>query len=135
MFATSLFALVLAQTPINGCAGADPAIISAGVQGVSHQRGTNIYHVKVGVANLGRMRQASNVLQFIDVYLDDNKIDARGVPPLAPGQRFGTVFDYKRSSDAGDGSSTLRFQLRFRQPSPPGAQDCNPGNDTHSLTL
>ncbi len=135
MLATSLLALILAQSPGAACSGANPAIVSAGVQHVTQLGGTTVYHLNVAVVNLGRMRQASNVLQFVDVFLDDNKIDARGIPPLAPGQRYTFGFDYRRSSDAGDGSSTVRFQLDFRQPSPPGNQDCNLANGVYSITL
>ena len=88
-----------------------------------------------GVTNLGSKKQATNVLQFVDVYLNGTKVDSRGIPPLAAGKSYTFGYDVKRASDAGEGTSHLRFQLDFRQPNPPGSQDCNPTNDVFRLNI
>jgi hypothetical protein len=125
---------LLAQNP-STCSGADPAIVSVVVQGMTPSGGLNVYHLKGTVTNLGHAKQSSDVLQFVDIFYDRNKVDAHGIPPLAPGQHYTFGYDFKRSSDAPDGSSHIRFQLDMRQPSAPGSQDCNLGNDRFVLNL
>ena len=99
-----------------GCNGPDPAIVSVAVKNVDHNGAINVYHIRGTVTNAGKRAQTSNVLQFVDVYLNDQKTDARGVPPLRPGQSYTFGYDFQRSTDAGDGTSQLRFQLNMRQP-------------------
>ena len=126
--------LLLAQN--TACSGADPAIVSVRVASSTVQAGNTIYHLTGIVQNVGKVKQASNVLQFIDIDIGGTgKVDSRGVPPLAPGQRYTFGYDFKRSSGAGLGSSRLHFKLDFRQPSPPGSQDCNPANDEFTLRV
>lgn len=126
--------MLLAQNA--ACSGADPAIISVRVASDSLQGGNTIYHLTGIVQNVGKAKQASNVLQFVNVDIGGTgKVDTRGIPPLAPGQRYTFGYDFKRSSDAGTGSSRLHFKLDFRQPSPPGSQDCNTGNDEFTLRV
>lgn len=135
MLLTVLFGtLLLAQN--TACSGADPAIVSVRVAGSSQQAGNTIYHLIGVVQNVGTAKQASNVLQFVDVDIGGTgKVDTRGIPPLKPGQKYTFGYDFKRSSDAGNGSSRLHFKLDFRQPSPPGSQDCNPANDEFTLRV
>ncbi|HTX02642.1 MAG TPA: hypothetical protein VMD07_03090 [Candidatus Acidoferrales bacterium] len=126
--------LLLAQN--TACSGADPAIVSVRVASSTVQAGNTIYHLTGIVQNVGKVKQASNVLQFVDIDIGGTgKVDSRGVPPLAPGQRYTFGYDFKRSSGAGLGSSRLHFKLDFRQPSPPGSQDCNPANDEFTLRV
>ena len=126
--------LLLAQN--TACSGADPAIVSVRVASSSVQAGNTIYHLSGVVQNVGKAKQASNVLQFVDIDLGGTgKVDSRGIPPLAPGQQYTFGYDFKRSSDAGAGSSRLHFKLDFRQPSPPGSQDCNAANDEFTLRV
>jgi subtilase family serine protease len=132
-----LSVLLLSNTTVaaaTSCNGADPAIVAALVKGVTQNGGTNIYHLGGTVSNLGNRRQTSNVLQFVDVYLNGAKVDARGIPPLRPGQSYAFGYNFQRSADAGDGTSRLRFQLDMRQPAGTG-QDCNTGNDSFSLRV
>jgi hypothetical protein len=129
-FSTAL----LAANP-SACAGADPAIVMVAVAATTQQGPLNLYHLSGTVVNLGNRKQASNVLQFVDIFIDGQKADARGIPPLAPGQRYHFGYDFKRSTDSAARSTRFRFQLDFRQPSPPGAQDCNPNNDTFLLRV
>jgi hypothetical protein len=133
----ALIALVatLGTAPAPTCAGANPAIVSVGIANVVPTGELNTYHITGTVTNLGNQPQANNVLQLVDMYMVGEKLDAKGVPPLAPGQSYNFAFDYQRSRDAGNGSTHLRFQIDMHQPSPPGSEDCNPNNGTYTLTL
>ena|SRR5579862_1705579 len=127
--------LLLAQTATasasTACAGPDPAIVSAAVKGVSADGGLNRYLLSGTVENLGNAAQASNTLQSVDIYKGSEKLDAKSIPPLKPGQSY--VFSYVsvRSRDAGKGTTKLTFQLDVRQPS----QNCNAGNDRYSVNF
>jgi hypothetical protein len=138
MLAIPILSVFLLSSPTvafaAGCRGADPAIVSVAVKGVSNNGGTNVYHLSGTVTNAGNARQSSNVLQFVDVYINGAKSDARGIPPLRPGQSYTFRYDFQRSSDAGDGTSRLRFQIDMRQPAGT-AQDCNLGNDSFLLRV
>jgi len=133
----ALFAIVatLGTAPAPTCAGANPAIVSVAVENVAANGALNTYHITGTVTNLGSQPQANNVLQFVDMYMAREKLDAKGIPPLAPGQSYTFAFDYQRSHDAGNGSTNLRFQIDMHQPSPPTLEDCNPRNGTYTLTL
>jgi hypothetical protein len=122
---------LLAANP-SPCAGADPAIVGVTVASTTQQGSLNVYHLSGTVKNLGNRKQASNVLQFVDIFIDGQKADTRSIPPLAPGQPQPFFYDFKRSSDAAARSTRFRFQL---DPSPRGAQDCNPNNDTFLLRV
>lgn len=136
MLLTVVLGTMLLAQNAPACSGADPAILSVRVAGSSQQAGNTIYHLSGVVQNVGKAKQASNVLQFVDIDIGGTgKVDSRGIPPLAPGQKYTFGYDFKRSSDAGDGSSHLHFKLDFRQPSPPGSQDCNAGNDEFTLRV
>ena len=128
----ALTAILLAQNPAT-CSGPDLAITSVTVAGVTPSGGNNVYHLRGTVTNLGHARQPSNALQFVDIFYRGDKLDSRGVPPLAPGQHYTFGYDFQRSADANAGTSALRFTLDFRQPA--GAQDCNTANDTFRLTF
>lgn len=138
MLAIPLLSVLLLSNPtivpVAGCLGADPAIAAVSVKNVSQNGGTNVYHLSGTVTNAGNARQPSNTLQFVDIFINGQKSDSRGVPPLRPGQSYTFGYDFRRSSDAGDGSSRLRFQIDMRQPAGT-AQDCNPNNDTFRLRV
>jgi hypothetical protein len=127
-----LFALALVPgpAPAAGCAGANPAITSAVVKNVTTSGGLNNYHIVGTVTNLGTQGQPSNTLQFVDVYIDGQKRNDRGIPPLAPGQSYNFGFDWSRSTGAGPGTTTVRFRIRMVQGS-----DCNPANGSNSVTF
>jgi hypothetical protein len=127
--------MTLGTAPARTCAGADPAIVSVAVQNVVPAGGLNTYHITGTVTNLGNQPQANNVLQSVDMYMVREKLDAKGIPPLAPGQSYTFAFDYQRSRDAGNGSTNLRFQIDMHQPAAPTWEDCNPNNGTYTLTL
>ncbi len=118
------------------CAGPDPAITSVAVKSVSQSSGVNRYTLGVTVTNGGSQAQANDVLQFVDIYqVPGEKLDAKGVPPLQPGQSYTFTYVTMRANDAGNGTTHMRFQLDVRQPSPAGAADCNAANDSYTLTF
>ena len=132
MLETLLATLLLAQNGV--CSGADPAITSVVVAGMTPSGALNTYHLKGTVANLGKTRQPSNTLQFVDIYYDTNKVDARSIPPLGPGEQHTFTYDFQRASDARANSSHFRFVLDFKQAtSPTAAQDCSAANDVFRL--
>lgn len=127
--------LALTQTSVASataaCAGADPSITAVTVQSVTPQggpNGLNRYNLVGTVVNTGSEAQASNVLQFVDIYAYGNKLDERGIPPLRPGQSYTFSYPWLRSSDAGNGTTTLNFRMDMRQ-----GQDCSPTNGSYSL--
>jgi hypothetical protein len=129
-----LTALLVALAPApsaaraQSCAGPNPAITSLAVKDVTTSGNLNTYHLDGTVTNLGTQGQPSNTLQFVDIYIDTQKRNDRGIPPLAPGQSYNFGFDWTRSSDAGPGTTTARFRLRMVQGS-----DCNPANGVRSI--
>jgi subtilase family serine protease len=125
-----IFALAPLGAPAATCAGANPAITSAVVKNVTSSGGLNAYHLVGIVTNLGSQGQASNTLQFVDIYVDRQKLDDRGIPPLAPGQSYTFGYVWQRSADAGNGTTTVYFRMDMRQ-----GQDCNPANGTYSVTF
>ena len=117
------------------CTGADLRT-SVSVAGMTQEGELNVYHLAGTVTNVGKMKQAPNVLQFVEIYLDGTgRIDTRGIPPLKPGQNYAFGYDFKRSSDAGDGTSTLSFRISMRQPQTPTVQDCNPAAGITSVEI
>lgn len=117
------------------CIGADPAIVSAHVKGITNDGQVNRYTLNIRVINFGNLKQPSNVLQSVEIYQNGIKLDTKGLPPLRPHQAYAFPYVFQRSIDAGDGTSTLALKLVMRQPSPPGKQDCNAANDSYSVTF
>jgi len=135
----TLALVALTQTSVSvaraACSGADPAIVSATAKGPTSDGQINRYAVNIRVANLGRMKQPSNLLQSVEIWQNGIKLDVKGLPPLKPGQSYAFTYVYQRSADAGVGTSTLNLKLTMRQPSPPGNMDCNPNNDNRTVTF
>lgn len=117
------------------CAGADPAITSVAVADVTPAGGVDQYHLAGTVVNRGGADQASDVLQFVDVYQNGQRLDAKSIPPLAAGQSFTFTYVSLRSVQAGKDTTTLHFRLRMRQPSPGGREDCSTGDDAAAITF
>lgn len=128
----ALFAALLAPLGASAasCAGANPAITSAVVKNVTPAGQLNTYHMTGTVTNLGSTGQPSSTLQFVDIYVDGQKRNDRGIPPLAAGQSYSFAFDWSRSGDAGPGTTTVRFRIRMVKGS-----DCNPANGSNSVTF
>jgi hypothetical protein len=135
LFALFVFALGSIGPAQAACPGADPAIVAAGVRSTTSDGSVNRYTIAIRVANVGRAKQPSNLLQSVDIYENGIKLDTKGLPPLAPGKGYTFTYVYQRSTDAGAGTSVLRMHLIVHQPSPPEKQDCNFGNDILTLTF
>jgi hypothetical protein len=108
--------------------GPDPAIVSVAVKGMQSSGGLNHYTLRGKVANLGGTGQASNTLQFVDIYKGSTKLDSRGVPPLRPGESYTFEYVSDRSADAGAQTTALGFRMDVRQPANTGSQPCNTSN-------
>lgn len=117
----TLATLVLIQACMGSawavCTGANPAVTAATVNNVSTVGQENQYHLTATVTNIGSAAQAKNTLQFVDIFQYGQKLDAKGIPPLNPGQSYTFSYMWPRASDAGTGTTTLTFRLDERQPS------------------
>ena len=101
-----LLALLLAQN--GSCSGSDLAV-SARVAGVTTDgNGLNHYALAVTVKNEGG---GSSGWQFVDVFKNGEKKDAKGIPSLASGQSYTYTYHYNRAADAGNGTLALDFRL------------------------
>ena len=118
------------------CGGADPAITTVAVKSVTQAGGINHYTLTGTVVNDGSQAQAKDTLQFVDIFQQPGeKLDAKGIPPLAPGQSYTFSYVMLRSAEAGNGTTTLHFQLDLHQPAPSASSNCNTANDTYSVTF
>jgi len=116
-----LAVLAVAEFPIGAnaadCMAGSPEVATVSVARIDHTAHLNLYHVRVTVSNRGNESQAGNTLQFVDVTQYGNRLDDKGIPPLAPGQSYSWTYVWKRSADAGTGTTPLNFQYRPYQPS------------------
>ena len=115
------------------CNGAHPVVKFAGTSMVGDYQ-VNRYTISFTVTNRGKIKQASNVLQFVDIFQDGIKRDTRSIPPLKPRQIFSTTYVYPRSADAGRGTTTLTLRLNMRQPAGTAA-NCSTANDSATVTF
>ena len=126
-------ALLCAQTATasasTACAGADPAIGSVVVKATSSDGNLNRYELAGTVTNVGSAAQASNVLQFVDIYAGSVKLDAKAIPPLKPGESYAFSYVSTRSRDAGKGTTKLEFRLD------PAPQACRAGDTSQTVTF
>ena len=115
------------------CAIADPAIVSAHAAPPVQNGALWHYTITINVKNLGPKGQGSNVLQSVDVFQNGTKVDAKSVPPLAPGKAFPAVYAFDRADGAAP--NTTRFLFKLDIHSPAGAPDCNAANDLYRLVV
>ncbi len=125
-----LIGLTAAAVPAAMCSGPNPAIVSAAVSNVTTNGSLNTYNIAGTVRNLGSQGQASNTLQFVDIYQYGNKLDSKAIPPLAAGQSYRFTYQWQRNVEARQGSTPLQFRIRMVQGS-----DCNPANGVRRLTF
>lgn len=134
MFRIAIFVLLtVTSTSAAGmaagtCAGPDPSLGKVAVGSVTTSGNLNNYHITGTVTNVGGATQAKDVLQSVDIYMADQKLDAKSIPPLAAGQSATFDYVYQRSKDAGQGTTRLRFVLDMHNPSGT-AQDCSTQDD------
>jgi len=108
----ALAVFVAAQLPGAAVSCGSPAVTAVRVHSVTPTRYLNYYHVTATVTNRGDETQAANVLQFVDVNQYGNRLDDRGIPPLAPGQSYTVSYTWKRAVDAGKWTTPLDFSIR-----------------------
>jgi hypothetical protein len=77
---------------------------------------------------MGATGQPSNLLQSVDIFNAEDKLDTKSIPPLKPGESFTFTYVSVRSSQAGKGTTQLGFQLDPISP-------CTVGNDRYLLTF
>jgi hypothetical protein len=135
-----LLALFFPSTPLVAlnaptCTGADPAIVNATVQSTTSNGNLNHYVVAITTQNVGSTKQASNLLQSIDVYQDAVKVDQKGLQPLAAGKSQTVTYAFDRATEAANHSTHLRFALDFHAVAVPGSADCNAGNNQFRLDV
>lgn len=120
---TALAVLFVAQLPCVAAAATcgGPRVTAVAVRSVSPTRYLNYYHVTATVTNRGEA-QPADVLQFVDVNQYGDRLDDRGVPPLATGQTYTVSYTWKRAVDAGSGTTPLNFSVRPVAPS--SVNDC-----------
>jgi hypothetical protein len=130
-----LAALTVVPSPANAaCSGPDPSIASVSLGHVSTNGGLSTYRFNGSIVNAGNATQASNVLQFVDVFQSGEKSNSIGIPPLRLHQSYAFSYSAQRSADAGSGTTKLLFRLRMKSPAG-SAQDCSTGNDSFTLTF
>ncbi len=135
LLAPFLFSAPLVAASAPTCAGADPAIIGAAVKSTTQNGSLNHYVIAITVRNLGSMKQASNLLQSVDVFQNGNKVDQKGLQPFKPGTSQTVTYAFDRSTEADAKTTHFRFQLDFHMIAVPGNADCNTGNDTFRLDV
>jgi len=127
------FVLAVPAPGSAACAGPDPAITSVVVKSVTQAGGMNHYTLVGTVTNAGGQAQANDTLQFVDISQHPGeKLDAKGIPPLRPGESYTFSYETLRATDAGSGTTTLHFQLDERQPA---GSDCDTSNDSFTLSF
>jgi hypothetical protein len=125
---------LLAMAPGSGasCPAADPAITKVSTSHAATGDGLNTYTLNVTVANIGSAGQPGNTLQSVAIYLDGQKKDVKGLPPLRAGQTYSFPYVVHRSADAAAGTTSVRFQLvRIA----PAEANCPGTNDTMRVVI
>lgn len=111
----TVFLLVQSAVGANAatCAGPNPMITRVAIQNVTTGL-LNQYHIVGTVVNWGE-RQASNTLQFVDLYQYGVKLDSKGIPPLGHLQSSTFSFTWQRNPEADRWSTDLDFKMDIVQ--------------------
>ena len=124
----------VAQLPMGGvaatCGSSNLTVTHVTVASVTRTRYLNLYHVTATVTNRGSAQPAS-AMQFTDVKQYGDRLDDRGVPPLAPNQSYTISYTWRRAVDAGNWTTPLEFQIR---PVSPMSDSCV-ATGTSSITF
>ena len=86
------------------------SLANVGVKNMTSDGNLNHYQINGVVTNNGAT-QPSSTLQAVDIYKGTVKKDSKSIPPLKAGQSFTFTYVSDRSSDAGKGTTHLRFVL------------------------
>lgn len=135
MIATIAFLATTTAAFATPCTGVDLAVGSVSVKSVTKTGNLNRYEITGTVTNVGAASQGSDALQSVDIYQGKEKLDSKSIPPLKMKQSYTFPYVFMRSSDAGNSTTHLRFQLNVTHPSPPDSQICNMANDSFTLTF
>lgn len=128
-----MLATILIAAMASGCTGTQPGVVAVALHGVTRTPYLDRYRIEATVSNSGERAQAGNTMQFLDVMYYGTRIDARGIPPLAPGQSYTVTYVWPRSADAGHLTSPLDFQIRPVSPS--SAESCTGGGRSAGITV
>jgi len=124
----------MAAAPV--CSGAATAIATVrAYPPTDGDSGINLYRIGVTVENVGAGKQAGNTLDSVVMYQQGVKTDVKGLRPLAAGASQTVIFSFQRSTDAGRGTTKLRFRVASNQPNLPRDPNCNAASDTASTTV
>jgi hypothetical protein len=115
------------------CGGTEPGVVAVTLHGVTRTQYLDRYRIQATVSNSGERAQAGDTLQFLDVMYYGTRIDARGIPPLAPGQSYTVTYVWPRSVDAGRLTSPLNFEVR--PVSPGSSEGCTGGGRGAGITV
>jgi hypothetical protein len=117
---------LLAMTT-NACAG--PAITHAAASELGSNGNLTQYDVAITVKNTGSQGEPASLLQSVQVYQDQTKVDQKGTQPLSAGGSATVHYRFSRSSEAEQGSTHLHFRLVLRDPHGTPFSDCTPDNN------
>jgi hypothetical protein len=135
IIAAAAFLAMTAPAFASNCGGVDLSVGSVSVKNVTTSGNMNRYEITGTVTNVGSSSQAANALQSVDIYQGNDKLDSKSVPPLQAGKSAMFSYVSTRATEAGNGTTQLRFQLNVRQPSMADSQTCNMVNDSFTLTF
>jgi hypothetical protein len=125
---------VMLAAALAGASCANPSILSAAVQSATANGALKHYTIAITVKNLGNVRQPSNLLQSVDVFQDDQRVDRIGLQPLGPKRSQTVTYGFDRSADAGDGTTNLLFTLDFNGRTGKNV-DCHGGNENFTFSV
>jgi hypothetical protein len=108
-FAITIF-LLAALTPGTACACSNLSLGNVATKNMTSDGNLNHYLINGVVTNNGA-NESSSTLQAVDIYKGPVKLDSKSIPPLKAGQSFTFAYVSDRSSDAGKGTTHLRFVL------------------------
>lgn len=126
---------VPATAPVSCTSAADPAIETLAQERVESGGGVDRYVIHVSIINRGARPQDPADKQYVAMYQNDAPVSKIGVPPLESGEAYAFSMRFKRSSDAGNGSTSLVFRFGFTNYRVGSDQDCNARNDQARLTF
>lgn len=125
---------IIVAAALTGSTCANPSILSAKVQSVTPNGSLQHYTIAITVENIGQASQPKTLLQSVEVFQDRQRVDKIGLQPLKPKQRQAVTYSFDRSTDAGPGTTHLRFKLDYNGQSGNNV-DCQAGNETFVMKI
>ena len=87
----------------------------------------------MSILNRGSAAQHHGATQVISVYREEERIARMSIPALGQGEAYAFTMKFRRSTEAGTGSTTLLFQLGGTNYAPRSIEDCNDKNNAFYL--